>query len=265
MMFANYHSHTFRCHHADGTEREYIEAAIKGGIKVLGFSDHSPYLFDDGYYSDYRMRPEETEGYLRTITDLKEEYRDDIEIHVGVEMEYYGRYFEKTVRFLSDFPCEYLILGQHYLDSENGSIRTYPGFPTGDPALFRRYIDEAIAGVRTGLFTYLAHPDLCPFIGDPEIYVSEYRRLCRALKETGTPGEINLLGISGNRRYPSPLFWKTAGEEKIRTVIGADAHTAGALFDEASYGKALKIASSNGLFAENADAPVKLIDFKKKI
>ena len=39
---ANYHTHTYRCRHAYGSEREYIEAAIRMGIAELGFSDHVP-------------------------------------------------------------------------------------------------------------------------------------------------------------------------------------------------------------------------------
>ena len=31
-MIANYHTHTWRCHHAGGTERQYIESAIAAGI-----------------------------------------------------------------------------------------------------------------------------------------------------------------------------------------------------------------------------------------
>ena len=42
-MRTNFHTHTMRCNHADGTDRAYVEAAIKSGIKVLGFSDHVPY------------------------------------------------------------------------------------------------------------------------------------------------------------------------------------------------------------------------------
>ena len=44
-MLHNYHTHTFRNHHAVGTEREYIEAAIAGGYQTLGFSEHAPYQF----------------------------------------------------------------------------------------------------------------------------------------------------------------------------------------------------------------------------
>lgn len=50
-MLHNYHTHTFRNHHAVGTEREYIEAAIAGGYQTLGFSEHAPYQFPDGIVS----------------------------------------------------------------------------------------------------------------------------------------------------------------------------------------------------------------------
>ena len=70
-LLANFHTHTSRCHHAVGEDREYVEAAIARGIKTLGFSDHSPYLFDGDYYSHFRMRPEEFEGYIKSLLSLR--------------------------------------------------------------------------------------------------------------------------------------------------------------------------------------------------
>ena len=51
-MIANYHTHTWRCMHAEGTEREYVERAIEGGLKILGFSDHTPMPYANGYVSN---------------------------------------------------------------------------------------------------------------------------------------------------------------------------------------------------------------------
>ena len=36
-MLTNYHTHTTRCGHAEGTEEEYILTALRCGYKVLGF------------------------------------------------------------------------------------------------------------------------------------------------------------------------------------------------------------------------------------
>ena len=72
-MICNLHAHTFRCNHASGTEREYIENAIAAGMKIYGFADHAPYPFPEGYYSGFRMRPELQEDYVNTLLALREE------------------------------------------------------------------------------------------------------------------------------------------------------------------------------------------------
>ena len=41
-MKTNYHTHTTRCHHATGSDEEFVLSAIKGGYQELGFSDHTP-------------------------------------------------------------------------------------------------------------------------------------------------------------------------------------------------------------------------------
>ena len=73
-MFANYHTHTARCHHATGEDKAYVEAAIQNGFQVLGFSDHCPWIFSDGYVSPIRMTPDELDGYVTSLTALKKEY-----------------------------------------------------------------------------------------------------------------------------------------------------------------------------------------------
>lgn len=55
-MLHNYHTHTFRNHHTVGTEREYIESAIKNGFQTLGFSEHAPYRFPDGHVSYFHTK-----------------------------------------------------------------------------------------------------------------------------------------------------------------------------------------------------------------
>ena len=99
-MIANYHTHTFRCHHASGTEREYIEKAIAEGLTVMGFSDHVPMPFPDGHQSGFRVRIEELEDYIRTLEALREEYKDRIQILIGFEAEYYPAYFEAMLELV---------------------------------------------------------------------------------------------------------------------------------------------------------------------
>ena len=158
-MIANYHTHTWRCRHADGTEREYVERAIEGGLKILGFSDHSPYPFPDGYDSGMRMRLDQVEGYVDTVLALKKEYDKDIEIHLGLETEYFPRFWDQLIDFLSDYPFEYFVLGQHSLGNEIEKI-LYSGHGTTDGSYLKQYVDQCLAGIDTGKYLYLAHPEL---------------------------------------------------------------------------------------------------------
>ena len=97
-MIANYHTHTWRCRHADGTEREYVENAIAAGLKILGFSDHTPQVYPNGFVCPVKMLPEELEGYVDTILDLKREYKADIDILLGLEAEYLYTLWEPLLR-----------------------------------------------------------------------------------------------------------------------------------------------------------------------
>ena len=115
-MKANFHTHTERCRHAGCSDQRYVDLAIEAGIKTLGFSDHTPYVgFKDGYYSFYRMFPEELSGYCESVRALREQYKDKIDISLGLEAEYYPRLFPELLEFLKPYGIEYLILGQHFL------------------------------------------------------------------------------------------------------------------------------------------------------
>ena len=83
-MIANYHTHTARCHHAVGTEREYVENAVRRGLKIFGFADHTPQYFPGDYYSFMRMYPQELDAYCDTVRALRKEYAGRLQIHLGI-------------------------------------------------------------------------------------------------------------------------------------------------------------------------------------
>ena len=221
-MRCNYHTHTPRCNHADGTEREYVEQAILAGYTELGFSDHTPYLFDGVYRSRIRMRPEQLADYCAVLQALQKEYADRIRLRIGLECEYYPRFFRELIGFLQDYPISYLILGQHALRSEVDGPWT--GRPTVDEADLIQYCSQTREAMETGLFTYFAHPDIFNFVGDGVVYDRHMRALCRRARELDIPLEINLLGMQEGKQYPNPVFWRIAGEEGCAAVLGADAH-----------------------------------------
>ena len=246
-MLHNYHTHTTRCNHASGTDREYVEQAIAGGMKTLGFSDHAPYLFPDGQYpSEHRMKVDELFEYTESVRSLAKEYEKDIRILCGFELEYYPDYHAEEMAFLRQVEPDYLILGQHFLGNEYSLITSSRGLAGNDLGLIA-YVSQTIAGLATGDFLYLAHPDLAGYAFSPQTMEQEYRRLCEAAKKFGIPLEINLLGIRGNRHYPSERFFRIAAEVGNEILLGADAHNPYVVCDKTSEAQALKMVKTLGL------------------
>ena len=230
-MLFNYHTHTHRCHHAKGTEKEYIEAAIVSGMKTLGFSDHAPYLFPDGSVSHFRMANDELFSYAETIRALAKEYQKDIRILCGFELEYYPEYHENEMRFLNQVSPDYLLLGQHFIYNEQ--FRPHTHAMSKNDEFLTAYVTQVLEAIQTGDFLYIAHPDIIGTDYSPKCVEREFTRLCQGAKENDIPLEINLLGVRENRRYPCREFFKIAAKVGNEVIIGLDAHSPNAFFSPA--------------------------------
>lgn len=231
-MLKNYHSHTERCGHAWGADEEFVNAAIDAGFGVLGFSEHAPWPFVDGYReidTRQRIRLEELDSYIADMQALKEQYKDKIEIKIALECECFPQYFDwlKTVQPKLD----YLILGVHCA-SEDEHLSHYYARSTKAEQV-EEYLRCTLAGMESGLFAYLAHPELC--LADYPVYDDVCKEmvhsLCRKAKELDMPLEYNLYGVDKQSRgrqkglgYPCKLFWEAAADHGCTAIIGVDAH-----------------------------------------
>jgi len=245
-MKVNYHMHTARCHHAWGSEEDYIKAAIKAGFDEVGFADHCPWMFDENYVSHMRMQPSELDDYIIKILELKEKYADQISIKIGLECEYFPKrmnYLQKVLRYK---PIDYIILGNHFhLDEQNSY---YFGGRIHYVEQLQDYVNDTIEGIKTGLYSYLAHPDLIayPHTKD-EHYKKEMTRLCEACNEMKIPVEFNLLGLYEGRHYPCDDFWKIAASCGCKAIIGFDAHDPNRLLDDRLYFQARTYLTNLGM------------------
>lgn len=242
--FINMHTHTARCHHAKGTDREYVEKGIEAGLDVLGFSDHAPYLFRGEYVSPIRMCMDELEGYVDSILSLKKEYEKDIEIYCGLEMEYFPALFDRTMLEIEQYPIDYLILGQHFYDQEEGWHS--PKRSWADEDHLKMYVEQVMAGLRTERFLYVAHPDIMCFTGEREIYRKHMLPLVQELKRRNMPIEVNMNGFRDNLHYPTPAFIDLGVECGCDFIIGMDAHKPELLCDFENYDFCKKLVMERG-------------------
>ena len=244
-MYANYHTHTVRCNHAEGTEREYIEQAIARDVKVLGFSDHGPQIYD-GYVSRYKMRPDQLEDYVTTVAGLRTEYAGRIDIRIGLEAEYYPRYFDRFVNLIRPFHLDYLILGQHYTGNESDGEPPCPK-PTDDESMLERHVRQTTEAMETGLFSCFAHPDILNYTGDRKIYRKWFEKLCVRAKELDIPLEMNMLGFVTGRNYPNAVFFGIVREVGNQVILGCDAHSPGRVADPAEIEASLRFLRECGV------------------
>ena len=232
----NFHSHTYRCGHAVGSDENYVEAAIQNKYHAIGFSDHTPVK----YYHQLGIRMKESDlpGYIRSVNELKEKYGHLIEIYLGLEVEYFPHNIDFVKSLLVNGDVEYLLLGQHFYlnNTEEGVI----AYRENDLSL---YIDDVIKAIETGIFLYIAHPDHYGYFyhRQDEHSYDEAKRLILKAKEYGVPLELNISKLANNIRigldmynhtpFPVDQFWQLVGELGADVVIGLDAHTPLAYFD----------------------------------
>ena len=255
-MKVNLHTHTARCNHATGTDEEYVLAAIEAGFDKLGFSDHTPFPYRDGFVARDKMGIDQLEDYLSSVEVLRRKYADRIEIRLGLECEAVEEFypFLREVRERVD----YLILGNH------GDRRVEKFFGKLEkPEELWHYLKRAVEGMETGLFLYLAHPDFMlfayPEFDETARQVS--RALCREAKRLNVPLEYNLYGVAkgvpaDGLGYPCREFWEIAAQENVKAVIGVDAHAPYRLL-EADMEKAKSVIE--GLGIELIEDPTVLI------
>ena len=109
-MLSNFHTHSNYC---DGkaTLREMVDFAVAHGFTELGFSGHSPLPFENTYsITDY-------EGYCNEVRALKEEYKDRIKIHLGLEIDYIPGMLEDFTPLIDNGHLEYTIGSVHLIPS----------------------------------------------------------------------------------------------------------------------------------------------------
>lgn len=102
---SNLHTHTCYCDGKD-TPEEMVQQAIELGMTALGFSGHE-YAPQD---TDFCMSKEDTKAYIAEVLRLKEAYKDQIDIYLGIERDYFGE--------IDDYPYDYVIGSLHYVEKD---------------------------------------------------------------------------------------------------------------------------------------------------
>ena len=240
MLKSNFHTHTYRCKHAGGTEQDLVHCALLSQMTHLGFSEHAPY--PDNRFG-LRMDYSELVDYRDTIKALQKQYQDQLTIHLGLEIEYDPSQ-KDYYRFLKeDLGIEYLALGQHIYVSPASHDHFVNVYSLKTTHQYVEYAHTVCEAIKTGFFSSVAHPDVI-FINDLP-WDENCEKACDLIidcaKEQQIILEFNANGIRrglntycDGERYPYPhqRFWEKVSAANIPVLISSDCHHPSQLWDD---------------------------------
>ena len=232
MILADYHTHSLL---DDGrsTMAEMASAARARGLKYFGFSGHSWCPWQE----DYCIARGRVRDYLATARELKARYQGQMEVFIGLELDYYGERPEGL---------------DYVIGSVHGMLRDGRFYPVDEsPEVSRRVVEEAFGGdwyrytdayydlvarlpEQTGC-SWIGHFDLVTKFNQQEPHFDEEspRYLRRALEvmeylvKQGMCFEVNTGAIARGYRtapYPARPLLRRLRELGGEIILSSDAH-----------------------------------------
>ena len=244
MQNFNLHTHSI---YSDGksTPREIVEEAVRQKLTKLGFSEHGPLPFDN----NFSVKTDQMPAYVAEIAQLKEEFKDKIEIRCGLEADYIPGVSEPFAMTKEKYHLDYLIGGVHmvghsvnpeelwFIDGSKWEIydEGLMRFFNGDIQKgVRCFFDQTNAMIEHEEFDIIAHFDKIKMHNRDRYFHEDegwYRKLALEtldlIHQKGLIMEINTRGIYKKRHngfYPSPWLMTEAHKMGVPMIISSDAH-----------------------------------------
>jgi len=228
-MMIDYHLHTARCGHAEGTMAEYLEVAVAHGLKEVGFADHFP-LELLGYRSQnaVNMPPEELPDYVAEVKAWQK--KAPLSVKLGAEVDYLPGREEITAKAMAAYDFDYLIGSVHFLADWDF---THPAYikrfqEVNVDQVYEQYFGLIQRLAQSGLFQIVGHLDVIKKFAyfphsDWSLLVEE---TCQILKAADICVEVNTSGwwAPVGEVYPGLSFLRKCRELGIPVTLGSDAH-----------------------------------------
>ena len=235
MIATDMHVHSHFSSDSSEKPKNIIRTAIDKGYSYIYFTDHHDMDFPVHSSSpdmDFQL---DFEAYVQEIAKLRELYKGQIEVRLGVEQGICPETAPKISALSEKYPFDFIIGSSHLTSLTNGDPY-YPEYYAGKTNVeaYREYFaSEAENVLLTDGFDVYGHLDYavryCPdpsFVYNFDDYQDIFEVLLKRLIERGKGIEINTSGIT-KIGYPHPhiealKLYKELGGEMI--TVGSDAH-----------------------------------------
>lgn len=239
-MKFDFHTHHDRCGHAKGTIQDYIEAAIREGLQLIGISDHSPYFGseEDRAFPGIAMAKSEFPHYVREVLELKEAYKGRIEVLLGVESDFFPESIDVYRDVYKQYPFDYIIGSVHVTDGVSiFNKKRWEGLSKKQKIKDKEtYYEQISQSARSGMFDILGHIDAMKGFY-PAFSMIETNAIDHTLEIIADSDVAIEINTSGNTKdcggwYPSDEILERALYYHVKVTFGSDAHVTDRVGDE---------------------------------
>ncbi|MBU8905202.1 histidinol-phosphatase HisJ [Desertibacillus haloalkaliphilus] len=251
MILYDGHVHTPFCPHGTkDTIESYIEQALAHGIKGLTFAEHAPLpegFIDPTPLRDSAMKKEHLYEYIELIQQYKKDYKDKIDIRVGLEVDYIVGFEKETTALLNDVgpQLDDSLLSVHFLRNDDryycldyspeAFAEMIDVFGSID-GVYKNYFDTVKQSITANLGSYkpkrIGHITLVRKFQNKYPATHDFRANITDILDTISTRQLQLdYNGAGTAKplcrepYPPASVVEEAIQRKIPLIYGSDAHS----------------------------------------
>ena len=118
-MIADFHLHTRFSGDSEADVDKIIESAIAKGMKYMAITDHNDFEFENGTFEL------DVENYFDHISHKKNEYKNQIQISVGIECGLEPKYKSRIDNLLNSYDFDFVIGSSHVINGKDPYYKEY--------------------------------------------------------------------------------------------------------------------------------------------
>lgn len=194
MRKIDYHLHTYFSADSQAKPEEHILKAIQEGLEEICFTDHNDFI--DGW------RLQDIDSYLKELFALKEKYKNQIKVKVGIEIGIDMLALQQSNEYAKQYPFDFVIGSIHTINLQDITQPVYFENLTKDEAhaIYFKAMKDCVENIDG--FDVLGHLDYARRYGPYEDKTINYSlhqdtidEVFKTLISKGKGIEVNLSGI----------------------------------------------------------------------
>lgn len=230
----DYHSHHWRCRHAEGDLADYVEAARAQNLTEFGVSDHAPaYFFEGDDPTPTTCMPKsELPAYVREARALQARYAGQITVKVGVEADFVPGSEHVYRDVLAEQNFDYVLGSVHWVNGRSVFDRSRWHSERAEDT-YAAYYDLVICAAESGLFDVLSHLTVVEAYGPKmpdDVRARLYPPVAEAVAASGCIVEVNTSGyrkMGGDDPFPNRDMLQLLIAAGVPLTFGSDCHRIG--------------------------------------